>query len=276
MRLSGRPASSHASRWAPPQQVILLSLVGLNLAAFAVQLALQSSRPEMISEYLGLSYRGVDQAYAWQFLTAMFLQAGALTFVGSTFLLYLVGRDLETILGQKHFLWLYFAGIAGGELGHLFLMPSSTVLAAASGGVAAVILAMATILPEVEVARPLLSPAIKLKAKYFGYGVFGLGAILVVFDRQGLVAHSAWIGGCATGWLYVHLLGYGRPSFIQRSLGRRRRALERRRQMSLEEFISEEIDPLLDKIAHSGMRSLTRSERRTLARVQEKMAERPQ
>jgi hypothetical protein len=46
--------------------------------------------------------------------------------------------------------------------------------------------------------------------------------------------------------------------------------------MSLEEFISEEIDPLLDKIAHSGMRSLTRSERRTLARVQEKMAERPQ
>jgi membrane associated rhomboid family serine protease len=276
MRLSGRPASSHASRWSPPQQVILLSLIGLNLAAFAAQLAVQSSRPEMIEAYLGLSYRGVDQAYAWQFFSAIFLHAGVISFVASTFLLYLVGRDLETVLGQKHFLYLYFAGIAGGELGHLFLMPASTALAAASGGVAAVVAAMATILPELEVASPLLVLPFKFKAKYFGYGLFGLGAILVALERHGVVAHSAWIGGCAVGWLYVHLLGYGRPSFIQRSLSRRRRVLERRRQMSLEEFISEEIDPLLEKISRSGLRSLSRSERRTLAGVQEKMAERPQ
>jgi hypothetical protein len=46
--------------------------------------------------------------------------------------------------------------------------------------------------------------------------------------------------------------------------------------MSLDEFITEEIDPLLEKISQTGIESLTRSERRTLAEVREKMAKPPQ
>ena len=92
----------------------------------------------------------------------------------------------------------------------------------------------------------------------------------------GVVSHSSFLGGCAAGWLYAHLLGYGRPSFVQRALRRRRLESNRRRQMSLEEFIVEEIDPLLEKISRSGVESLTRSERRTLAQVREKMPEPPQ
>ena len=106
--------------------------------------------------------------------------------------------------------------------------------------------------------------------------MFALGALAVVFDRDGVVSHSAYLGGGAAGWLYAHLLGFGRPSFLQRSLRRRRVEGERRRRMSLEEFIAEEIDPLLEKISRSGLASLTRSERRTLAQVREKMAEPPQ
>jgi rhomboid family protein len=100
--------------------------------------------------------------------------------------------------------------------------------------------------------------------------------VLVVFDRNGVVGHSSYLGGCAAGWLYAHLLGFGRPLFLQRALRRRRVASERRRQMSLGEFITEEIDPLLEKISRSGVESLTRSERRTLAQVREKMPEPPQ
>ena len=41
--------------------------------------------------------------------------------------------------------------------------------------------------------------------------------------------------------------------------------------MTPEEFIAKEIDPLLDKISREGMESLTRSERKLLAKAREKI-----
>ena len=46
--------------------------------------------------------------------------------------------------------------------------------------------------------------------------------------------------------------------------------------MSLDEFISAEIDPVLEKISRNGLGSLTRRERRMLAEAREKMTEPPQ
>jgi membrane associated rhomboid family serine protease len=277
MRLSGGKASSYAPRWTSRPRVVLFSLIGLNFSIFVTQLALQAYQPALVTEYLGLSYRGIDQAYAWQFFSTLFLHAGVFQFAGNMILLYVIGRDVESIIEQKHFLYLYFCGAIGGELGHLFLMPSATVLLGASGGVAALVMALAIILPELELTDSLffLLP-VKLKAKYFGYALCAIGVVLLVVDRHGVVSHSAYLGGCAAGWLYAHLLGFGRPSFLQRALRHRRVESERRRRMSLEEFIVEEIDPLLEKIAQTGLDSLTRSERRTLAQVREKMAKPPQ
>ncbi len=273
MRLSGRKASSSAPPWKSRQRLVLLSLLGLNLAVFSAQQLLQIFEPGAVAQYLGLSYRGIDQAYAWQFFTAMFLHAGIFSFAGSMCVLYLIGRDLEAIIGGKHFLYLYLLGTIGGELGHLFLMPANTVLLAAAGGVAAVVVAFGTILPELELTESLffLLP-LKLKAKHFAAALSALAVILLVVDRDGVVGHSAFLGGCAAGWLYAHLLGFGRPSFVQRILRERRLALERRRQMSPEEFIAAEIDPLLEKISRAGLASLTRSERRTLAQVRARMS----
>jgi membrane associated rhomboid family serine protease len=276
MRLSGRRTSSDPRRWSPPQQVVLFSLIGLNLAVYAAQLALQASQPTLIREYLGLSYAGLDRAYAWQFFSGVLLQAGFFSFLGGLLLLYFLGRDIGAILGEKHFLFLYLGGLVAGELGHLFLMPATTVLLGAGGGVAAIVAAYATILPEMELAGPRFLFPIRLKAKHLGYALFALSLLLVMLDRKGIVGHSAWVGGCATGWVYAHLLGFGRPLFLERSLHRRRLALERRRQMSLEEFIAEEIDPVLEKISRAGLGSLTRKERRVLGQAREKMAQRPQ
>jgi hypothetical protein len=63
---------------------------------------------------------------------------------------------------------------------------------------------------------------------------------------------------------------------VQRALRQRRADVERFRQMSAEQFISEEVDPLLDKISREGIHSLSRTERRILARAREKIAERAQ
>lgn len=273
MRLSGHKASPSAPRWRTRPRVALFGLIGVNFVVFVAQLLVQAYRPAAIPEYLGLSDRGIDQAYAWEFFTAMFLQAGVLTFAANLFVLYFIGRDLECILGQKHFVYLYLLGAVGGELSHLFLMPSTSVLLAASGGIAALVVAFGTILPELEVAGSILFLLpIRLKAKHCAAALGACALLLLVIDRHGVVGHSAWLGGAAAGWLYAHLLGFGRPSFVQRVLRERRLERERRRQMSAEEFITEEIDPILEKISRHGLGSLSRAERRALAEAREKMA----
>jgi membrane associated rhomboid family serine protease len=272
MRLSGRKSSSRIRPWTQRQRVVLLTLIGLNVATFVTQLLLDGYEPGFVRTYLGLSETGVQSAYAWQFLTAAFLHDGVWHLLGNTIVLYLLGRDVESILGQRQFFFLYAAGAIAGELGHLFLMPATTVLLGASGGVAAVLVAYATILPELELtAIAFFVVPLRLKAKHLAYGAIFLSAVLLVVDRSGTVTHSAYLGGCAAGWLYAHLLGFGRPSFLQRALHQRKAEAERDEQMDAEQFIAEKVDPLLDKIAREGMASLTRTERRILARGREKL-----
>jgi hypothetical protein len=156
-------------------------------------------------------------------------------------------------------------------------MPTESVLFAASGGVTAVLVAYATILPELELTSMILSfLPVRLKAKYLAYGAFAIALWGVTLDRGGTVTHSAYLGGFVAGWLYAHLLGFGRASILQRAFRQRRVEVERYRSMTLEQFIAEEVDPILDKISREGLQSLTWSERRTLARAQEKIAEKAQ
>jgi membrane associated rhomboid family serine protease len=273
MRLSGRKRS-YTQPWTERQRIALLALLSVNLAAFVAQLFLEVYQPGAVRAYLGLSDQGMRDAYAWQFFTAMFLHDGPWHLLGNMLLLYLLGRDLEVILGQRHFVYLYLAGAIGGELGHLFLMPSQTVLFAASGGVAAVVVAYATILPELELtAMMFFIVPVRLKAKHLATGAIVLSIILVCLDRGGTVVHSAFLGGCAAGWLYAHLLGFGRPSFLQRLLRHQRVEAERYGQMTNEQLMRQEIDPLLEKIAQKGLASLTRRERRALTRARERMME---
>jgi membrane associated rhomboid family serine protease len=269
----GRKPSSLIRPWTQRQRVVLISLIGLNVGAFVAQLFLDSYQSGFVADFLGLSGKGIQDAYAWQFFTAIFMHAGPWHLLANVSLLYLLGRDVESILGQRHFFWLYLAGSVAGELGHLLFMPASSVLYGASGGVVAVVMAYATILPELELDAIVLVLPLRLKAKYLGYAVIGVATLLFLTVREGEMLHSALLGGCIAGWVYAHLLGFGRPSFVQRALHQRKANAERYRQMNAEQFIAEEVDPLLEKISRDGMQSLSRRERRTLARAREKLAE---
>lgn len=270
MRLSGRKYSSRTQSWTQRQRVVLLTLISANVAVFVAQLVIESFEPGFVSNYLGISKASVRDAYAWQFVTAMFLHDGPWHLVGNMLVLYLLGRDLESILGPRHFLYLFLAGTIAGELGHLFLMPANSILLAASGGVAAVLMAYATILPELELTALMFQP-LRLKAKHLAYGAIVLGLILLCIDRTGTVIHSAYLGGCAAGWLYSHLLGFGRPSFLQRFLRQRRVEAERYQHLTVEQLMTEEIDPLLEKISQRGFIGLSRSERRSLLKARDRI-----
>ena len=146
------------------------------------------------------------------------------------------------------------------------------MLFAASGGATAVLVAYAVVLPELELTPIVFLLPVRLKAKYLSYVALAVALWGVTLDRGGTVAHSAYLGGFVAGWWYSHLLGFGRTSILQQTLRRRRAEAERYRAMSPDQFISEEVDPILDKISREGMQSLTWSERRTLSRAQEKIA----
>jgi membrane associated rhomboid family serine protease len=272
VRLSRGKSSLSARSWKQSRRVVLLALVGLNVAGFVTQILLNAFQPGFVGDYLALSSHGVHSAYAWQFITATLLYANPWHFLGNMLVLYVLGRDIESILGQRHFLYLFLSGAIGGELGHLFLMPSETLLYAASGGVAAVLNAYATILPELDLIAWRLPPfSFHLKAKHLAGAILFLSLLMLVIDRNGAVMHSAIPGGLAVGWLYTNLLGFGHPSWFQRILRRRWEAALRVQRMTPAEFIEHEIDPLLEKISRKGIQSLTRAERRLLSQAREKV-----
>jgi membrane associated rhomboid family serine protease len=272
MRLSGRKASRFTRSWAPPQRIVFFCLLGLNAAAFIVQVVLTSWNRGFVLEYLGLSDRGISDAYAWQFFTAPLLYNNVWHFIASMLVLYFIGRDVEAIIGQRQFLFLYLFGAFSGELGHLFLMPSDCVLFAAGGGVAAIFVAYVTILPELEMTTLLLFMVpVRLKMRRVGQIALFAAIALLFFDRTGSVGHSAFLGGAVAGWFYAHLLGFGRTSLLQRMLRKRRVQAARLRSLSADQFVAEEVDPLLEKISRRGLASLSRRERRLLEQARQKM-----
>lgn len=273
MRLSRGKPSIFARPWRETKPVVLLGLIALNVAAFVAQLFVETFQPGFVRDYLAISDSGVHEAYAWQFLTAPFLYGNPFHFVGNLVILYVLGRDMEAILGQRHFFYLFLSGAIGGELGHLFLMPAQTPLYAASGGVAAVLIAYATILPELDlISWRIWGLPLQIKAKHMAGAIFFLSLLMLVVDREGPVIHSAIPGGLAAGWLYSNLLGFGHTSWLQRFLLRRCEAAARVQRMTREEFIEQQIDPILEKISRGGMKSLSRAERRILAQARQKVS----
>lgn len=272
MRASRGKQSAVGKPWTKNSRFVLLSLVLVNVVAFVVQSSLELTQPGFVHDYLALSKHGVLNAYSWQFVTAPLLHGGPWHFFGNIVVLYILGRDLESILGQRHFFYLFLSGAIAGEFGHLFLMPSDAVLDGASGGAAALIVAYATILPELDLfSWKCRFFKVRFTAKHFALVVTFLSLVMLMVDRHGDLIHSAIPGGLAAGWLYVHLLGFGLPSWLERKLWQRRLEAQRIHRMTPSEFIEQEIDPLLEKISRNGINSLSRAERRLLARTREKV-----
>ena len=136
------------------------------------------------------------------------------------------------------------------------------------------LIAFTTILPEFELTLLLFFVIpIRLRAKYVGWLVAGGAAVLAVTHKMPDIAHVAHLGGCVVGWIYARQLGFGNPWWIQRRLMEKRQREERLNRMSPDQYMVEEIDPILDKIAKDGIRSLTRHERRILERGRDKISQ---
>jgi membrane associated rhomboid family serine protease len=267
-------------RWTTGRRSVVTLLIVVSVMAFIGETFADVAFPGFVRDWLCLSAGGIQHGDLWQFLTYLFIHGtpGGPAYIGVIHLfvnmmtLYFVGREVEAIAGPRHLLAMYFLGGIVGGLGQIASSPIPVT--GASAGVCAVLIAFTTILPEFEVTLLVFFVVpVRLRAKYVGWLVAGSAAAMAAFRWMPDVAHVAHLGGCLVGWVYARQLGFGNPWWIQRRMMERRQHEERLNRMSPDQYMTEEIDPILDKIARDGIRSLTRRERKILERGREKISQ---
>ena len=282
MRSPRRQLQPFPRHWAGRRPSLVTILVAVNVAVFFLQTLGAAFARGQVDYWFALSSAGIRSGYAWQFLTYMFLHgdpavpaSGPIHLLVNMLTLFFAGREVESIVGQKHLIGIYFGGGLLGGIAQIALSPATTHLSGASAGVCATLLAFTTILPEIEITALLffILP-VRLKAKYLALGFVAISVVCIATGSLAGVGHIAHLGGCLVGWLYVKHLGFGHPLRIQRYVFEKRERAARMERMTPEQFISEEIDPLLEKISREGLHSLTRAERKILEKGRSKIATR--
>jgi membrane associated rhomboid family serine protease len=268
-----------------------LVLVLVNVAVFILELVIgQFFRQIPVNSYLALSLDGLKHFYLWQLVTYGFLHGGFLHLFFNCWAIYVFGQEIEQAIGRKPFVALYFSAVVfGGLVQSLFaeifhgLYALPVVGASAAGfGLAA---AFAMLFPERVL---LLFFILPLRAKYLLLvcGVLTLIGLL----RPDDIAHAAHLGGMLAGVLFVRYAMHWDWHWpkLRRSRGPAPRRLVKvvsgtpglwtrnksEEDLPADEFLSKEVDPILDKISAHGIQSLTERERRILEAARQKIVRR--
>ena len=301
-----KPTHHTAGSWPPTATQWLLGAIALSLLA---QWFFRShfNQGALIHTLGALSIKGLLAGRYWQPVSYLFLGDGPFINFATLLALYLAGSNLEFIIGRRHLWQLYFlAGILGG-LGQLAFNlasqhPRETLLGASSA-VVAVFVALTCVMPDLELA-PLLGFPLPywLKIKHCSLAAVLACAAVPILNQDGAFASQQAVRclvGCLIGCVYMRQLGFGRrvrvrqqssecepmlqiPVFSQaaESLSSQDadaaapRFTERERRMTPRQYISEQIDPILDKISLHGIGCLTREERRILEKGRDKISQR--
>lgn len=247
-----------------------------------------------LPRYLALTITGLKHGFVWQFVTFQFLHGGLFHLLGNLLGLWFLGRYLEDRLGSRRLLVLYFAsGVVGGlvQAGLMFGFPAhfGTTLMGASAGVCGLLAAFCMLEPHGQILVFFLFP---VRARVLLMFALGIALFFTVVPSDPLIAHAAHLGGLLAGIAYIHwalyrwepswrLPSFRRPFSSAKVLkirfpkgGTPAESARPARPVSAEEFISREVDPILEKISAHGIQSLTAREREILEAARARMGKR--
>ena len=264
-------------RWTEGRVTATAVLVAAQAVAYTLQFCLvmhgqdRGYEGDWLQRWLGLSGDGIAQGKYWQFASFTLLHSGPFHALANALILYFAGRELEPIVGQRRLAGIFAAGTLLGGLVHWLVLPGVTLLGM-SAGVVAVLVAFTTTLPELEVTLNLFFVLpVRLRAKHLAAALVCVCALMWYAGTSPEIGPVAMLVGCAVGWFHARHSGFGNPLFFQRYLFEKRQRAARLERMTPEQFISAEIDPILEKISRQGMQSLTRAERKVLEQGREKL-----
>jgi membrane associated rhomboid family serine protease len=267
-------------------------LIGINVAVYLV-VAIGG-----VFEFLFFQSRGVIDSYAteylalttylphlaariWTPLTYMFVHAGFFHILFNMLWLYWMGQIFEEYLGTRRIVGLY---ILGGLAGALFVIAAFNLIpvfageglvpiVGASASVMAIVVATATLLPNYTIYLMFLGP-VKLKWLAIAYVLIDFIGIAGA-NAGGEIAH---LGGALMGFIYIKQLQRGndwnRPFNRAFESSNRVKVVYRNTATGYNQRTpvngypaQDEIDRILDKISHSGYKSLSKQEKETLQRA---------
>jgi membrane associated rhomboid family serine protease len=285
-----------ASRYRDPWKAVTWILVS-TVAAFFVQSAigfyLGESGETFLRKYVYLSADGIRHGHVWELLTFQFCHANLIHILLNCLAIYFAGRLLEEDLGASRFFGLYFlSGVAGGvffvALQMTFPDHFQGGVLGASAGASGLLAAFALLHPDFcwfMFPIPFPIRAITLLMIDILWALYG------VLFPTGNVADGAHLGGILYGMGFVYWGIHGNPApwrtlFSRAPLSRPRASRPAFRgsvwpkpsgppaPSGGAEFISREVDPILDKISAHGIHSLTEDEKRVLEAARSRMAKR--
>ena len=275
---------------------LTVALIIVNAMVFLFELLVSGYSHSLFIEdhYFALSVEGLKNGFVWQLLTFQFMHAGLWHLVFNCWAIYVLGRAIEETLGWKKFLILYLSsGVVGGicQVLAALLWPGlfgGPVVGASAGGFG-LIAAFAVLFPERELVMLLffILP-IRLSAKMLLMlsAVLALAGIIFPISH---IANAAHLGGMLTGVVFIRQFIQGRGlqwTFPSHRAAPRERVSTRAgkssfwrsaanqpdEELSTDEFVKSEVDPILDKISKHGIQSLTERERQILEKARSRMA----
>jgi len=219
----------------------------------------------------------------WSLFTYMFVHEGIFHILFNLLWLYILGGIFQEYLGNKKLLKAYiYGGLAGGVLYFIGMNVFPVLrnsayypypLHGASAGVMAVIVGIATLLPNYEIRLLFFN----VKLKYIALFMIVASFIEMYGNNPG--GNLAHVGGAIVGYLYIRYLS--KHTFIdgieEWVLGIWNRLFNKKDERKIFKTYTthmrvdnparpdqDEVDSILDKISKSGYDSLTRTERETL------------
>ncbi len=279
MRPSRRQAQPSLRRWTGGRPSATALLVALSVGGYVAQLLLEYAladhgQKELIWNWLALDQASIGAGHYWKFASYSLLHFNPVQLLANMLLLFFAGRELESIIGWRHFVSIYLGGLVVGGVAAFFGVSELTTVGT-TAAVTAVVIAFATILPELEVSTNVffILP-LRLRARWLAVALLAVAGVMWATRTPPEIGAPGILAAGLLGWFYVKQLGFGNPLAIQRYIFNRRQRAARLDRMSPEQFMTAEIDPILDKISREGMGSLTRAERKVLALGREKIASR--
>ncbi|MHB1080374.1 MAG: rhomboid family intramembrane serine protease [Prosthecobacter sp.] len=263
----------------------------------------------------GVSVDELTRGNVWTLLTYMFVHGSVMHFALNMMMLWFAGRGVQQLFGSRHFTLIYLlSGVVGAAtemaVNGFVLGDIKTPLVGASAAVFGLLMALAVVLPDEKITAFIyfiIPVQLRLwtlaKGLFIIQLVFGLAGILFHIPPEGMqIAYFAHLGGAALGWFYARSLGYGgrpltyasqwqpaqyqqpRKPAMARTRARPASELEidtvplasQRQLDSVEAWMEEVVNPLLDKMNLHGKDSLTAEELLTLERASREVDRRRQ
>lgn len=260
--------------WAtyPATKALIIGLIGIHLLVSVLARAAPDAWRGIYDIFLLHPDRVLKSFYIWQLVTCAFFHGPGLWHVAfNCIVIFFFGRMVEQRLGMKRYIYFCLGAAVTSSLAFLLesaLLDQINPMLGASGVAMGLIILAALWHPHMKVLVFFVLPM----PLWIVAALAIVMELLMLFDLQGGIAHSAHLGGALYGFLYFRFGSrFGRIFQSIDNMAEKQRHKKEQQTRAREAELRQEVDRILDKVNREGMAALSKEERRFLKDASEKL-----